>query len=52
MHQHPDSKSGRLSSRMSFIYNYETSTLTPFVKPHDVINLATQNVLLDIYVQF
>ena len=34
---------------MSFIYKYKTSTLTPFVKPHDVLNLAEQivfNVLL------
>ena len=31
------------ASRMSFIYKYETS-LTPFVKPHTVLNLAEQNV--------
>ena len=33
---------------MSFIYKYKTSTLTPFVKPHDILNLAVQNVF---YVQ-
>ena len=30
------------------IYKYKTSTLTPFVKPCDVVNLAKQNVF---YVQ-
>ena len=29
---------------MSFIYKYKTSTLTPFVKPHDILKLAVQNV--------
>ena len=33
---------------MSFIYEYKTSTLTPFVKPHDILNLAVQNIF---YVQ-
>ena len=28
---------------MSFIYKYETYTLTPFVKPPNILNLATQN---------
>ena len=35
---------GRLYSRTSFIYKYKTSTLTPFVKPCDVLNLAIQNL--------
>ena len=38
----------RLYSRMSFIYKYKTSTLTPFVKPHNVLNLAVQKIF---YVQ-
>ena len=29
---------------MSFIYKYKTSTLTPFVKPCDILNLAIQNI--------
>ena len=29
---------------MSFIYKYETSTPTPFVKPHDVLKIAQQNI--------
>ena len=33
---------------MPFIYKYETSTLTPFVKPHNILNLAAQNIF---YVQ-
>ena len=33
---------------MLFIYKYETSTLTTFVKPSDILNLAIQNVF---YVQ-
>ena len=37
-----------LYSRMSFIYRYNTSTLTPFVKPCIILNLALQNVF---YVQ-
>ena len=28
---------------MSFFCKYKTSTLTPFVKPHDILNLAVQN---------
>ena len=32
-------------SRTSFIYKYKTSTLTPFVKPRNILNLAVQNVL-------
>ena len=35
-------------SRTSFIYKYKRSTLTPFVKPHNVLNLAVQNIF---YVQ-
>ena len=35
---------GGLYSRMSFIFMYETSTLTPFVKPCDILNLAVQNI--------
>ena len=35
-------------SRTSFIYKYETSTLTPFVKPSNILNIAIQNVF---YVQ-
>ena len=38
----------KLYSRMSFIYKYETSTLTPFVKPRNILNLAVQDVF---YVQ-
>ena len=33
---------------MSFIYKYKTLTLTPFVKPHDMLNLAVWNIF---YVQ-
>ena len=41
-----------LYSRTSFLYKYETSTLTPFVKPHNILNLAGQNILyLQSYVQ-
>ena len=29
---------------MSFIYKYETSTLTPLVKPRNILNFATQNI--------
>ena len=29
---------------MSFIYKYKTSTLNPFVKPRDILNLAIQNI--------
>ena len=35
---------GRLYSRMSCLYKYKTSTLTPFVKPRNTLNLAVQNV--------
>ena len=31
-------------SRMSFIYKDKTSTLTPFVKPHNVLNLVVLNI--------
>ena len=44
----PDYMYGGLYSRKSFIYKYETSTLTPFVKPSDKLNLDVRNV---IYVQ-
>ena len=33
---------------MSFIHKYESFTLTPFVKPHNILNLAEQNIF---YVQ-
>ena len=36
--------SGGLYSRMSFICKYKTSTLTPFVKPCNILNLAIQNI--------
>ena len=36
------------SDCLSFIFKYETSTLTPFVKLCDVLNLAVQNIF---YVQ-
>ena len=29
---------------MSFIYKYQASTLTPFVKPRTILNLAIQNI--------
>ena len=35
---------GGLYSRMSFIYKEKPSTLTPFVKPRDILNLSIQNV--------
>ena len=40
---------GRLTVRQihlkkPFIYKYKTSTLTPFVKPHEILNLALQNI--------
>ena len=33
-------------SRMSFIYKYETSTLTPFVKPYNILNSDVQECTL------
>ena len=48
LHVKSDCMWGRLYSRMSFIYKYETSTLTPFEKPGDILNLAVQNIF---YVQ-
>ena len=42
--QHPYCMWGRLSSRSLFIYKQKTSTLTPFVKPCTMLNLAAQNV--------
>ena len=36
------------TQKMSFIYKYKTPTLTPFVKPRDVLNLTVQNIF---YVQ-
>ena len=37
---------------MSFIYKYETSTLTPFVKPCNILNLATKNIFyIQLYVE-
>ena len=44
LHEKSDCTLGRLKSRMSFIYKYEISTLTPFVKPRNILNLAVQNV--------
>ena len=41
-----------LYSRMSFIFMYETSTLTPFVKPCDILNLAIRNIFyIQLYVE-
>ena len=40
LHVKSDCMEGGLYSRMSFIYKYKTSTLTPFVKPRDILNLA------------
>ena len=44
MNQQMDCMYGKLSSRMWFIYNCETSTLTPFVKPRSILNLAVWNI--------
>ena len=44
LHVTLDCMYGRLYSRMSLIYKYETSTLTPLVKLCDILNLALQNV--------
>ena len=44
LHVKSDCMNGGLYSRMSFIYKYKTSTLTPFVKPCNILNLAKQNV--------
>ena len=41
----PNYTSGGLYSRTAFIYNYNTSTLTPIVKPCNILNLAVQNIL-------
>ena len=38
-----DCTSGKLYSRTSFVYKCEASTLTPFVKPWKILNLAVQN---------
>ena len=35
---------GRLYARISFIYKQETSTFTPFVRPHNVLILAVRNI--------
>ena len=49
LHEKSDCTLGRLKSRMSFIYKYEISTLTPFVKPHAILNLAVQTIF---YIQY
>ena len=38
------SLSYKTHSRTSFIFKYKTSTLPPLVKPHNILNLAVQNV--------
>ena len=41
-----------MNSRTSFIYKYETSTLTPFEKQHNVLNLAVRNIFyIQLYVE-
>ena len=40
LHAKLDCMYGILYTRKSFIYKYETSTLTPFVKPCNKLNLA------------
>ena len=41
-----------LYSRKSFIYKYKTFTLTPFVKPQDILNLTIQNIFyIQLYVE-
>ena len=48
----PDCTQGRLYSRMSFIYQYKSFTLTPFVKPLDKLNLPICNVFyIQLYVE-
>ena len=38
--------------RTLFIYKYKTYTLTPFVKPRNILNLAIQNVFnIQLYVE-
>ena len=49
LHVKSDCMWGRLYSRMSFIYKYETSTLSPFVKPCDILNLAVRNVFVHVF---
>ena len=50
--QTPIARKTNLCSRKSFIYKYKTSTLTPFVKPWDILNLATKNVFyIQMYVE-
>ena len=37
---------------MSFIYKYKTYTLTPFVKPCKILNLAVKNIFyVQLYVE-
>ena len=48
LHVKLDCTLGRLYSRKSFIFKYKTSTLTPFVNPRVIVNLAIWNVF---YVQ-
>ena len=43
----------RLYSRTSFFYKCKTSTLTPFVKPRDILTLGKWNVFyIQLYVEF
>ena len=48
LHLKLDCMWGRLYPRTSFIYKCKTSTLTPFVKPRDILNLDIKNIF---YVQ-
>ena len=49
LHVKSDYTYGGLYLRTSFIHKYKTSTQTPFVKSHDILDLALRNVL---YVQW
>ena len=41
-----------LYSRTSFIYKYKAPTLTPYVKPRNILNLAVQNIFyVQLYVE-
>ena len=46
-----DTRKVGLYSRASFIYKFKTSTLTPFVKPRNLLNLAVRNIFLHFYIQ-
>ena len=42
----------RIVLKNGIYYKYETSSLTPFVKPHNVLNFAVQNIFgIRFYVQ-